>query len=212
METGAGRIAHLTIREATEGFSGWRLGKIEIYLRTGGANYLRLLSHREIMYPVSSCPLGGVYADSRHAGRYAVAAGGCFQGDVDATFAALEALGYELVDADQWGASYRHREDRSRRVELDEWRDESGRVYLRLADEDLTLPEAQATGAGLQGVYRGLLAEIDALGPGACCPYLRAGDIPEGEGAECREVGCRLYLDPAEIRGYDALPYDLSRR
>ena len=51
--------------------------------------------------------------------------------------AALRQMGYEVVDADQWGRSYRQSLDPNHRAELDEVDDGSGRLRLLLAYGDL---------------------------------------------------------------------------
>jgi len=58
--------------------------------------------------------------------------------DVDT---ALEEMGYEVIDAGQWGRSYRHRQDHRRTVELDEPDEASDRLRLVLEQADLAETE-----------------------------------------------------------------------
>ncbi len=79
----------------------------------------------------------GTYPDLWQKDRYRVelAAGlSCEPADLDK---ALERLGYEIVDADQWGRSYRHNQDPNKTIELDELEDPAALVRLILRYGDL---------------------------------------------------------------------------
>ena len=53
----------------------------------------------------------GVYADLWRKGRYRVELNAKLDYDPSDIDAALEELGYESIDADQWGQTYRHKDN-----------------------------------------------------------------------------------------------------
>ena len=79
----------------------------------------------------------GTYSDLWQKDRYRVELAAqlyCEPNDIDK---ALEQLGYEIIDADQWGRTYRHSQDHNRTVELDELEDPGEYIRLILRNGDL---------------------------------------------------------------------------
>ena len=79
----------------------------------------------------------GTYLDLWQKDRYRVELAAqlyCEPNDIDK---ALEQLGYEIIDADQWGRTYRHSQDHNRTVELDELEDQAEYIKLVLRNGDL---------------------------------------------------------------------------
>lgn len=79
----------------------------------------------------------GTYSDLWRKERYRVELTEellCDPVDVDA---ALQQLGYDIADADQWGRTYRHSQDHNRTVELDELEDQAEYIKLVLREGDL---------------------------------------------------------------------------
>lgn len=79
----------------------------------------------------------GTYPDLWQKDRYRVELAAelfCEPADLDK---ALERFGYEIIDADQWGRSYRHNQDRAKTIELDELEDPTALVRLVLRYGDL---------------------------------------------------------------------------
>lgn len=79
----------------------------------------------------------GTYSDLWQKDRYRVELAAqlyCEPNDIDK---ALEQLGYEIIDADQWGRTYRHSQDHNRTVELDELEDPGEYIRLVLRNGDL---------------------------------------------------------------------------
>jgi hypothetical protein len=92
-------------------------------------------------------------------------------GDPSLLDAELAMLGYAEVDADQWGASYRHRRKSAYRAEIDESADETGLLRLELLVEDMTEPQAAAVCDELQHLYTSLASRFSCTGDGERCPY-----------------------------------------
>jgi len=92
-------------------------------------------------------------------------------GDPSLLDAELAMLGYAEVDADQWGASYRHRRKSAYCAELDETADETGLLRLELLVEDMTEPQAAAVCDELQRLYASLAGRFSSTGDGERCPY-----------------------------------------
>ena len=79
----------------------------------------------------------GTYSDLWQKDRYRVELAAqlyCEPNDIDK---ALEQLGYEIIDADQWGRTYRHSQDHNRTVELDELEGPGEYIRLVLRNGDL---------------------------------------------------------------------------
>ena len=79
----------------------------------------------------------GTYDDLWRPGRYRVELKAGLPVSLHAVEADLEQLGYEPIDADQWGSSYRYVTDASRTAELDELDGPSPAVRLILRQSDL---------------------------------------------------------------------------
>ena len=73
--------------------------------------------------------------------------------DAEQADAALRQSGYEPIDADQWGRSYRHREDPRRTAELDEREDRLASVRLVLRHGDLEPPGVGPAEGELELLY-----------------------------------------------------------
>jgi len=79
----------------------------------------------------------GTYPDLWRKGHYRVELNAelpFYMEDVDV---ALQQAGYEAVDADQWGRSYRHKADPQQTAEVDESEDGGGYVKIMLRDGGL---------------------------------------------------------------------------
>lgn len=89
------------------------------------------------MYATTPDVQVGTYPDLWRKGRYRVELTAGLRNGHEDVDAALEQLGYEVSDCDQWGRSYRHREDPERTAELDELEHEASYVKLILREGDL---------------------------------------------------------------------------
>ena len=96
-------------------------------------------------------------------------------GDPSLIDAELGILGYLEVDADQWGASYRHQHQAARRLELDELPEDPGLLRLVLSHGDLTERQALATCDELERLYATLASRFSCMGERDRCPYASAG-------------------------------------
>jgi hypothetical protein len=90
------------------------------------------------MYAAASDVQVGAYPDLRQKGRYRVELRAKSVLDPGYIDAALQQMGYAIIDADQWGCSYRHRRDYAKTAELDELEDEavSAKLVLRSGELD----------------------------------------------------------------------------
>jgi len=79
----------------------------------------------------------GTYSDLWRQGRYRVELTAELPCDPDDVDAALQQLGYDIADGDQWGRTYRHSQDHNRTVELDELEDQAEYIKLVLRNGDL---------------------------------------------------------------------------
>jgi len=79
----------------------------------------------------------GTYSDLWRKGRYRVELTAELSYDPVDVDAALQQLGYDIADADQWGRTYRHSQDHNRTVELDELEDQAEYIKLVLRNGDL---------------------------------------------------------------------------
>lgn len=77
------------------------------------------------------------YADLWQKGRYRVELAAELACEPNGIDKALEQLGYEIIDADQWGRSYWHNQDHNKTIELDELEDPTALVRLILRYGDL---------------------------------------------------------------------------
>ena len=91
----------------------------------------------------------------------------CDAGDVGGV---LDRLGYELVDVDQWGQSYQHKEDARRKGELDESEaPDSASLRLVLRHEDLDADEVGIAADGIRTVLDEIVYSQPDAGPGQGC-------------------------------------------
>jgi len=104
-------------------------------------------------------------ADPGRRGRYSVELTAELPYGLDEVDAALERLGYEVADADQWGRSYRHRDSPNRTAEADEIPDGTGALRLRLREDDLGREAALSAEADAETLY-GLLYSACAAADG----------------------------------------------
>ena len=117
--------------------------------------------HQDTGMTQETClPAAEVYEDLSRVGRYRAALQGQLEADPLLLGDRLEQLGYVQVDADQWGASYRHRTCPNRRIEVDELPDRSGRLCMALTEENLTQEQAVSAGSGLEELYATLAEEF----------------------------------------------------
>jgi hypothetical protein len=126
------------------------------------------------MYASCSCPRVEIYADPAHSGRYGIAMAGDLYADFSLLETELEKQGYQVVDADQWGNSYRHQHRMNRWAQLDESPDESGWLHLQMREEDLAGPEVERIGDELENLYYQLGGGLPAGDGCRDCPYVQA--------------------------------------
>jgi hypothetical protein len=112
------------------------------------------------MYAVSEAPQAGVYADLWRKGRYRVRLSAVFLSDIEQVDPVLERFGYHVVDADQYGRSYRHGENSRRTAELDEVEYEGGPVRLILSYGDLEESDTIAGEQETMALYEELSHEL----------------------------------------------------
>lgn len=79
----------------------------------------------------------GTYPDLWQKGRYRVELTAQMPCDVEVVDAALQQLGYQVMDTDQWGRTYRHDQQPCRTAELDELEHAGEYVKLILRNADL---------------------------------------------------------------------------
>jgi len=79
----------------------------------------------------------GTYSDLWRKERYRVELTAELPYDTVDVDAALQQLGYDIADADQWGRTYRHNQDHNRTVELDELEGQAEYIKLVLCNSDL---------------------------------------------------------------------------
>lgn len=95
----------------------------------------------------------GTYLDLWQKDRYHVELAAqlyCEPNDIDK---ALEQLGYEIVDADQWGRSYHHNKGHNKIIELDELEDPTALVRLILRYSDLDEADTDQAENQLDSLY-----------------------------------------------------------
>lgn len=105
------------------------------------------------MYAAVSDVEIGIYPDLWRKGRYRIELSAELPfdpGDIDT---ALQRLGYHITDADQWGQSYSHNQDRSRTAELDEVEEQTAYVRLVLRCGDLDEAGINTTEDYLSSLY-----------------------------------------------------------
>ena len=138
--------------------------------RIGGcAKLIKTKRQDKHMYTTSSEARLEVCEDLWRKGRYRVELTGRLAyaaGDVDA---ALEQLGYEAIDLDQWGRSYQHREDPSRTAELDELGEGAASVRLVLRQGNLEPSEIAGAKSELDLRYGRLYSTWQARGEQDFC-------------------------------------------
>ena len=118
-----------------------------------GAKLIKASAQDMCMYCTRSyCELKA-YGDPWHRGRYCAEMCAELPADADNLDAVLRSLGYEVVDSDQWGRSYRHRRSPNRIAELDELPQEDGHVRLVLREADLDASELPAAEGEMELAY-----------------------------------------------------------
>ena len=105
------------------------------------------------MYAENSHVQVGTYPDFRQKGRYRIELKAESALDMGYIDAALQQAGYEIVDADQWGRSYRHMQDYSRTAELDELEDAAALTRLILRGGNLDEADVSKTEDQLVSLY-----------------------------------------------------------
>ena len=94
-----------------------------------------------------------VYPDLWQKGRYRVELNVELKYDLSAVDTALQKLGYDIVDADQWGQSYRDRDNSDITAELDETEGDVASLRVRLRYSDLGEQDIEAARAQVESVY-----------------------------------------------------------
>jgi hypothetical protein len=94
-----------------------------------------------------------VYQDLWRKGRYRVELNVELKYDLSAVDTALQKLGYDIVDADQWGQSYRDRDNSDITAELDETEGDVASLRVRLRYGDLGEHDIEAARAQVESVY-----------------------------------------------------------
>lgn len=105
------------------------------------------------MYATASDIEISTYPDLWRKGRYRVELSADLPFDPYTVEAALQHLGYHIVDADQWGQSYCHNQDRNRTAELDELEDFASYVRLVLWNGNLNEADINAAEDYLSSLY-----------------------------------------------------------
>ncbi len=99
-------------------------------------------------------PRVDLYATRTRPDRYRLELTAQMEGDFDEADAALRRMGYEPVDVDQWGTTYRHREDRQREVMLDELPSDPASLRLALSREDVEATHTDRARDEMQTTYQ----------------------------------------------------------
>lgn len=108
------------------------------------------------MYAAVSDVEVGTYPDLWQKGRYRVELSTelpFYLADVEA---ALQQLGYEIIDSDQWGQTHRHRQDSNQIAELDELEEPTEYVRLILRNGDLEEEQTEQAEGQLGSLYDGI--------------------------------------------------------
>lgn len=123
----------------------------------------------------------GTYPDLWRKDRYRVDLCVELPFDTDDVDAALQQLGYYIVDAGQWGQSYSHNQDRSRTVELDEVGEQVAYVRLVLRDGNLDEAGINAAEDYLNSLYERIYQICSNRGDEYDYEPLASLTCPEGE-------------------------------
>jgi len=118
------------------------------------ATLIKLCAQLIHMYTTASEVQVGSYADHWRAGRYRLELKAELDGDLHDMDTALEKLVYRIVDADQWGRSYRHRDDPGRTAEIDEQEYPARSLRVILQREDLDETDVERAEDELVSIYR----------------------------------------------------------
>jgi len=114
------------------------------------------------MYGTDTEPYREVCRDPWQRNRYGVRLSAYLASDLEDVGAALERMGYEAGDVDQWGRSYVHPLDPRREAEVDEGLDFEGEVRLILSRYGLEASETDGAADELRQIYDRLVAETAA--------------------------------------------------
>ncbi|GAH83538.1 unnamed protein product, partial [marine sediment metagenome] len=95
----------------------------------------------------------GTYEDLWRKGRYRIDLTVELSYDPEEVDAALQKLGYDIIDADQWGRSYRNRQNPRLTAELDELEEQTAYVKLLLRSGDLNEADIDRSEAQLSIYY-----------------------------------------------------------
>ena len=111
------------------------------------------------MYGTDAEPYQEVCRDPWQRNRYGVRLSAYLASDLEDVDAALERMGYEALDIDQWGRSYVHPLDPRREAELDEGTDFDGEVQLILSRYGLEASEIDDAADELRRIYDRLVLD-----------------------------------------------------
>lgn len=95
----------------------------------------------------------GTYPDLWQKGRYRAELGVDVALGFEDVDAALRKLGYEIVDADQYGLSYSHSKDSKRTAEVDQMDEQAEYTRLKLINADLDWASVPAAEDYLVSIY-----------------------------------------------------------
>jgi hypothetical protein len=105
------------------------------------------------MYGTSLDAGAEVYTDLWQKGRYRVELNVELKYDLSEVDAALQKLGYDIIDADQWGQSYQDKDNSDITAELDETEADITLLRLTLRYGDLGEQDVESARAQVESVY-----------------------------------------------------------
>jgi len=94
-----------------------------------------------------------IYPDLWQKGRYRVELNVELQYDLIDVDAALQKLGYDIIDADQWGQSYQDKNNSDITAELDETEADTASLRLTLRYGDLSEQDIESARGQVESAY-----------------------------------------------------------
>ena len=105
------------------------------------------------MYEISLDTGAEVYPDLWQKGRYRIELNVQLRYDLSEVDAALQEMGYNTIDADQWGQSYQDKDNSDITAELDETEADITSLRLTLRYGDLSEQDIESARAQVESVY-----------------------------------------------------------
>jgi len=109
--------------------------------------------HIDSMYGISLDTGAEVYPDLWQKGRYRVELNVELNYDLSEVDAPLQKLGYDIIDADQWGQSYQDKDNSDITAELDETEVDIVSLRLTLRYGDLGEQDIESAREQVESVY-----------------------------------------------------------